>query len=157
MELERRRRACRRGGVLSDWYVFQLDAAALGPWSTEVVADAILSGNLAPDIWVASPGGQRWVRALEVPVIASIVQGNPTRPKRFDSGMRSIPGLLAPDPGSGEPPSTVKRLDDTLEMTSLPAMSVRLPPESDEEDPPPARAPLPPPSTPTPTPRKATG
>ena len=126
--------------------MFQHDAGPLGPLSTEAVAEAILAGTLSPDIWVASPGGQRWVRAMEVPVIASIVEGIPTRPRRIDSGMRLIPG---------EPlPPTVKPLSDTVEMTSLPAMSVRLPPESDEESPAPPRAPLPPPSTPTPTPRK---
>jgi hypothetical protein len=75
---------------LADWYVYQHDGDPLGPWSTDAVANAILAGKLAPDVWVAAPGGPRWLRALDVPVIGRLVEGIPTRPRR-DSGLRLIP------------------------------------------------------------------
>lgn|GEM_PF-3194662 len=82
--------------LLADWYVYQHDGDPLGPWSTDTVADAILAGKLAPDVWVAAPGGPRWLRALDVPVIGRLVEGIPTRPRR-DSGLRLIPAPYALD------------------------------------------------------------
>lgn len=79
---------------MADWYVYQHDGDPLGPWSTDTVADAILAGKLAPDVWVAAPGGPRWLRALDVPVIGRLVEGIPTRPRR-DSGLRLIPSPFA--------------------------------------------------------------
>jgi hypothetical protein len=84
---------------LADWYVYQHDGDPLGPWSTDTVADAILAGKLAPDVWVAAPGGPRWLRALDVPVIGRLVEGIPTRPRR-DSGLRLIPNPYALDASS---------------------------------------------------------
>lgn len=81
---------------MADWYVYQHDGDPLGPWSTDTVADAILGGKLAPDVWVAAPGGPRWLRALDVPVIGRLVEGIPTRPRR-DSGLRFIPAAFLPD------------------------------------------------------------
>ncbi len=76
---------------MADWYVYQHDGDPLGPWSTDAIADAILTGKLAPDIWVAAPAGPRWLRALDVPVIGRLVDGIPTKPKRRDSGLRLMP------------------------------------------------------------------
>ena len=84
---------------MADWYVYQHDGDPLGPWSTDTVADAILAGKLAPDVWVAAPGGPRWLRALDVPVIGRLVEGMPTKPKRRDSGLRLIPGAYTTESG----------------------------------------------------------
>lgn len=75
---------------MADWYVYQHDGDPLGPWSTDTVAEWILAGKLAPDVWVAAPGGPRWLRALDVPVIGRLVDGIPTKPRR-DSGLRFMP------------------------------------------------------------------
>lgn len=98
---------------MADWYVYQHDADPLGPWSTDAVAEAILAGRLAPDVWVAAPGGPRWLRALDVPVIGRLVEGIPTRPRR-DSGLRLMPGL---------PPAGQKR-HDTAPMVGRPSPEV---------------------------------
>ncbi|CAN5925822.1 hypothetical protein BH11MYX4_BH11MYX4_07040 [soil metagenome] len=145
---------------MADWYVYQHDGDPLGPWSTDAVAEAMLAGKLAPDVLVAAPGGARWLRALDVPVIARLVEGIPTRPRRRDSGLRLVTGgFTAADDGqpqfgstmmivkddelrSGldEPATTRKglpvssrRLDDTAEMTARPAMSFQLADEDEEE------------------------
>ena len=83
---------------MADWYVYQHDGDPLGPWSTDAIADAILAGRLAPDVWVAAPGGPRWLRALDVPVIGRLVEGLPTRPRR-DSGLRLLPGAFSLENG----------------------------------------------------------
>ena len=82
---------------MADWYVYQHDGDPLGPWSTDTIAEAILAGKLAPDIWVAAPGGPRWLRALDVPVIGRLVDGIPTKPKRRDSGLRLMPAAYRTD------------------------------------------------------------
>ncbi|MBS2013451.1 MAG: DUF4339 domain-containing protein [Deltaproteobacteria bacterium] len=79
---------------MADWYVYQHDGEPLGPWSTDKVAEEILAGRLTPDCWVAAPGGPRWLRALDVPSIARLVEGIPTRPRRRDSGLRLMPGVV---------------------------------------------------------------
>jgi hypothetical protein len=72
---------------VADWYVYQHDGDYLGPWPTETVAHEILNGKLGADVWVAAPGSERWVRAMDIPVIARLIEAVPTRPKRRDSGM----------------------------------------------------------------------
>ena len=57
---------------MADWYVYQHDGDPLGPWSTDSIADGILAGKLAPDVWVAAPGGPRWLRALAAFGVAPI-------------------------------------------------------------------------------------
>jgi len=136
--------------ALADWYVFQHDDPALGPWSTEDVADAILSGSLAPDVWVAAPGGDRWVRALDIPVIAQRIEGVPTRPRR-DSGLRIMPGVYQQNPHMASTVMMVK--DDEAAL---------VPSEEFDDDAPPTEPSLPPaaPSSPTPPPtiyKKANG
>ena len=97
---------------MADWYVYQHDGDPLGPWSTDTVADAILAGKLAPDVWVAAPGGPRWLRALDVPVIGGLVEGIPTRPRR-DSGLRLIPAPYALEASSrATVESTMMIVDD---------------------------------------------
>jgi len=100
---------------LADWYVYQHDGDPLGPWATDAVADAILAGKLAPDVWVAAPGGPRWLRALDVPVIAGLVEGLPTKPRR-ESGLRLMPAAAV----SGEPTMMIVR-DDELEWSKMEA------------------------------------
>ncbi len=101
---------------MADWYVYQHDGDPLGPWSTDAVAEAILAGKLAPDVWVAAPGGPRWLRALDVPVIAGLVEGLPTRPRR-DSGLRLIPGAHAIEAGRPNFGSTMMIVkDDELDL-----------------------------------------
>ena len=74
---------------MADWFVYQHDGDYLGPWPTETVAHEILNGKLGPEVWVAAPGSERWVRAMDIPVIARLIEGLPTvpKPKRRDSGM----------------------------------------------------------------------
>lgn len=72
---------------MADWYVYQHDGDYLGPWPTDTVAHEILNGKLGADVWVAAPGGERWVRAMDIPIIARLIEAVPTRPKRRDSGM----------------------------------------------------------------------
>ena len=141
---------------MADWYIYQHDGDPLGPWSTDAVAEAILGGKLAPDIWVAAPGGPRWLRALDVPVIGRLVEGIPTRPRR-DSGLRLIPGAFTSEGGRPvfgstmmivkddeihmhDAPATTRKgpvaprgdENDTAQMAAMPAMSFRL--EAREED-----------------------
>jgi hypothetical protein len=68
--------------AVADWFVYEHDAAPSGPWSTEVICRAILEGRLAQDIWVAAPSGNRWLRALDVPVIARGAFGAKTASER---------------------------------------------------------------------------
>lgn len=112
-----------------DWYVYQHDGAYLGPWPTETVAHEILSGNLGPDVWVAAPGSERWVRALDIPVIARLIEGVPTKPRRRDSGM-------------------FLKTQDDIESA---AQTLRLPAIHPDEDLPTDPG-MPPPSPPHPTP-----
>ena len=127
---------------MADWYVHKYDGPPLGPWSTEHIADAILRGELSHEIWVAAPGGSRWLRALDVPNIAQRVEGVATR-RRRESGfvvvgttdyaattmmvkegeVELVPDdapterTLAPPapPSSPTPPTTRPVADDTLE------------------------------------------
>jgi hypothetical protein len=127
---------------LADWYVYEHDGDHRGPWSTERIAEAILTGEIGQDAWVAAPGGSRWVRALDVPVIASLVDGLPTRPRRRDSGLRLAPGYASPDYLS----TVMMVKDDEI----APASAERDTPEAPPTDrclPPP----FPPPHPPTPT------
>lgn len=145
---------------MADWYVYQHDGDPLGPWSTAAVAEAMLGGKLAPDVLVAAPGGARWLPALDVPVIAKLVEGIPTKPRTRDSGLRLIPGGYTAS-HDGEPqfgstmmivrddevsaieeaaitrrglPISSRALHDTAEMTARPAMSFELEDEDEEDD-----------------------
>ena len=117
---------------MADWYVYQHDGEHLGPWPTETVAHEILNGKLGPDIWVAAPSGERWVRAMDVPVIARLVEAVPTKPRRRDSGM------------------FLKTLDDVesaAQTLKMPAVGTDIEPPTD-----PGMAPISPPPSPMPTP-----
>jgi hypothetical protein len=110
---------------LADWYVYQHDGDPLGPWSTDTVAEAILAGKLAPDVWVAAPGGPRWLRALDVPVIGRLVEGIPTKPKRRDSGLRLIPGAYTTEAGMPAFGSTMMIVkDDEVRLTDSEASAI---------------------------------
>lgn len=115
---------------MADWYVYQHDGDPLGPWSTDTVADAILAGKLAPDVWVAAPGGPRWLRALDVPVIGRLVEGIPTKPKRRDSGLRLMPGAYTTEAGMPSFGSTMMIVKDDevlLSDAEAPAISSSAP------------------------------
>lgn len=136
---------------MADWYVYQHDGDPLGPWSTSAVAEAILAGKQAPDVWVAAPGGPRWLRALDVPVIGRLVEGVPTKPRR-DSGLRLVAGAFRSEDGLPvfgatmmivkddeiydrlEPATTRRgpRAEDTAKMAARPAIPLR-PEECAEE------------------------
>lgn len=118
---------------MADWYVYQHDGDPLGPWSTETVADAILAGKLAPDVWVAAPGGPRWLRALDVPSISKLVEGIPTRPRRRDSGLRLMPGVV-PTGQMPEFSGTMMMVNDDELIPSSNVVSSPLP-ESSTPDP----------------------
>jgi hypothetical protein len=111
---------------LAVWYVYRHEGQHLGPLSTEDVADAILGGRLAPDVWVAAPGGPRWLRALDVPVISQLIDGIPTRKRgaRRDSGLRIVPGIHASTPaGLPQFGSTVMMVneDELVEVLEIPS------------------------------------
>lgn len=136
---------------MADWYVYQHDGDPLGPWSTETVADAILAGKLAPDVWVAEPGGPRWLRALDVPSIGRLVEGIPTKPRR-DSGLRLVPGViptgevpvfsgtmmmvkddeLLPESSTPEPDPVTHR-SDVVRYEDAPPTDRDMPPESSSQ------------------------
>lgn len=120
---------------MADWYVYQHGGDPLGPWSTDTVADAILAGKLPPDVWVAAPGGPRWLRALDVPVIGRLVEGVPTKPRRRASGLRLIPAAFTPEdhrPFFGATTMIVK--DDEIHFTDAPATTRKGPPLSRADD-----------------------
>ncbi len=88
--------------------MYRVGGAPIGPLTTAAVAEAILAGQLPPDCWVAAPGGSRWLRAVDVPVIARVIEGLPTR--RRASGMRMA---TAPMPTSPSP--MARKLDETVD------------------------------------------
>ncbi len=162
---------------MADWYVYQHDGDPLGPWSTDSVAESILAGKLAPDVWVAAPGGPRWLRALDVPVIGRLVDGIPTKPRR-DSGLRFMPlayrdhpsgtslgdganGAQLPAETMASPssaPATIRTPDETLQI-QVPTRAletredaIAFAADDDDVDPPtdPAMPPSSDPSTPSP-------
>lgn len=150
---------------MADWYVYQSDGDPLGPWSTDAIAEAILAGSLAPDVWVAAPGGPRWLRALDVPVIGRLVEGIPTRPRR-DSGLRMMPSqpsderataVLAPitrasGPGETAPMTAITMTGDDL-LGAWKADYDRAHTDgSSRADDPPSTDPVMPPSATTPAP-----
>lgn len=109
---------------MADWYVYQHDGDPLGPWSTDAVANEILAGRLAPDVWVAAPGGPRWLRALDVPVIGRLVDGVPTKPRRRDSGLRLMPGAFITENGMPAFGSTMMIVsDDEIEVAPTSRLS----------------------------------
>lgn len=75
---------------MAEWYVYHHDGESLGPWTTEAIADAIRAGKLTREVWIAPPGGPRWLRAVDVPRIARLI-ASLDRPKR-ESGLRLVPG-----------------------------------------------------------------
>ena len=162
---------------MSDWYVYREEGEPIGPWSTAQVAEAVLDGTLSPEAWVAAPGGSKWLRALDVPVIAQLVDGIPTRQVRVSnqraSGLRIVPGT-AP---TGDIPiwnGTVMMVKDgeaEIVSSSIPATSRTgdhpLAPasrservdgqrvEEEEDEPIPSTDPALPPSSTTPTPSRS--
>lgn len=68
------------GGVVteSEWFIYRSDGPPAGPVSTRSVAEAILTGELPPDCWLAAPHGKRWLRAVDVPVVANVLNGSAT-------------------------------------------------------------------------------
>lgn len=79
-----------QGGAASpQWFIYREDGPPIGPLPTELVADAILAGTFAPDVLVAAPGGTKWLKALDVPNIARLIQGTPTRRGPAELGRRS--------------------------------------------------------------------
>lgn len=119
---------------MADWYVYQHDADPLGPWSTDTVAEAILAGKLTPDVWVAAPGGPRWLRALDVPVIGRLVEGVATKPRRRDSGLRLIPGAFTSEAQRPFFGATMIVRDDEIHFTDAPATQRGLPAPSSAGD-----------------------
>ena len=60
---------------MADWYVYQPDGPPLGPFSTELIAGGIASGRISRQVWIGAPGGPRWLRAIDIPVIAALLSG----------------------------------------------------------------------------------
>lgn len=65
--------------TVTDWFLFNQDGAPLGPWPTEVLANRIVSGEVARDslvamdAWFENPGTSGWKRADEIEEIAQAV------------------------------------------------------------------------------------
>jgi len=87
---------------LAHWYVFRGPEDPLGPWTTEAVAESILAGTLEPTTLVAAPGGTRWLRACDVPVLGRLLDGSPTR-----RGVQSAVLARAPDTHRTPPPEAM--------------------------------------------------
>lgn len=121
---------------MANWYVYQHDGPPLGPWSTETVARAIVAGTLKPDICVAAPGGPRWLRALEVPVIARLAAGAPLPPARRGSGL--IPKVFSADRGKPMFEATMMSVEDD-EVSTFPSTRRGLSPLGDDGSGKPAR------------------
>ncbi len=85
---------------MAHWYVYRENEAPLGPWTTEAIAEAILAGTLSPETWIAAPAGAKWLRASAVPVIARLLDGQPTR-----RGVESAAIARAPDTHRTPPPA----------------------------------------------------
>ena len=104
----------------------------VGPMSTRAIARAILAGELPYDVQVAAPtggsnlrpaeggrhagGALKWLRAVEVPVIAEIVESEPTT--RLDAPPVSSDEVQTPRRGEigapvGEEPTPVDALPPT--------------------------------------------
>ncbi|MBX3202456.1 MAG: DUF4339 domain-containing protein [Labilithrix sp.] len=103
----------------SAWFVYRVDGAPVGPLTTKAVAEAILAGKLPPDCWIAAPGGTRWLRALDVPVIATLLGGPEAR--RRASGLRAVTAPIPASHGTRAPidaprDATPAKLDETLDL-----------------------------------------
>jgi hypothetical protein len=123
----------------SEWFVYRIDGPPTGPMSTKAVAEGILAGRLPPDCWVAAPGGSRWLRATDVPVIASFIEDVSTR--RRPTAM-AVTAVMEPLPKL--PP----KMDETISMIhppELPPTTIRSTNEPDRD----AFSRPPPPSSPT--------
>lgn len=85
-----------------------MDGAPIGPIPTEDVADAILTGRLPPDTWVSAPAASKWLRATDVPVIASLLEGLPTRRFAPLATTEVCPPVTLED-STPEPPETIRQ------------------------------------------------
>ncbi len=65
---------------MADWLVYQEGGAHLGPFAAEVIAQGIAQGRLPEGIFVALPGGPRWLRAIDLPLIAQLVNAASASP-----------------------------------------------------------------------------
>jgi hypothetical protein len=111
--------------------------------STRAVAYAILAGDLPYDVQVAAEGARKWLRAVEVPVIAQIVESEPTSklaappvdssdeaeartPRQLDQvaeGPTPIEALPPTRPAfGGAPPPTrpYRRISETVRSPEMP-------------------------------------
>jgi hypothetical protein len=114
--------------------------------STRDVAEAILAGTLPYGVRVSAPQGNKWLRAVDVPVIADILDTEPTRvdlppttqPATEDDDARTVrksmfrtarggdeadvaPETEAAPPTPPTPPTPrYKKLDTTLESVGTP-------------------------------------
>lgn len=65
--------------IVTDWFLFNQDGTPQGPWPTEVLANRIVSGEVARDAlvamdaWFENPGASGWKRADEIAEIAQAV------------------------------------------------------------------------------------
>ena len=91
----------------SRWLVYQVDGAPLGPIATEDIADAILTGKLAPDTLVSAPAASKWLRATAVPVIATLLEGSPTRRSAPLAATVVCPPVSLDE--SPDPPETIRQ------------------------------------------------
>jgi len=127
------------------WFIYREDGPPIGPLPTELIAEAILAGTYPPDVYVAAPGAMKWLRAQDVPNIAKLLQGIPTRRRTEDpaaaSGLQPVQrkfdeteradGLHAPT-FPLEPPYIVPGTLDPLPVTQrepAPPSSTPPPPE----------------------------
>lgn len=78
---------------MADWLVYQEGGAHLGPWPAGVIAQGIAHGRLPEGIFVALPGGPRWLRAIDLPLIAQLV--NAVAAKPFADGAPAKPNMSA--------------------------------------------------------------
>ncbi len=114
------------------WFVYRHEGQHLGPLTTEAVVEQILAGTLGTDVWIAAPGGPRWLRALEVPIIAQLIDGQPTR-RRRDSGLRIVPGAHASMPTAIFGSTVMMVNDDELDELEPSTVEVPEPPPTERD------------------------
>jgi len=102
--------------AMADWLIYQENGAHLGPWSTEVIAQGIADGRFAEDIFVALPGGPRWLRAIDLPLIAQLVHAASAKP--LSDGAPTTPDVT-------KFASTMNLSEDDVELSEIHVESAR--------------------------------
>lgn len=104
------------------------DGLVVGPMSTDAIAQGILDGALPVDVRVAAPRVNKWLRATDVPVIAALLDSEPTQarvPRTVDEPMSELPETVdakTPRATGVVPAGTVLDAEPTTRPTPPPRL-----------------------------------